>query len=134
MRYRNRMKLRDDGIAGVNLVHSYAVGEVHVAGEVLRGSCLISRDQLVRKWRPRSIAQLTMDDLEAVLALEPEIVLLGSGMRQCFPDPHLPAMLMSRGIGCEVMDTGAACRTYNVLVSEHRRVVAALLLGDDPEL
>ncbi|AMN47319.1 hypothetical protein ACG33_09470 [Steroidobacter denitrificans] len=127
------MKLTDDGITGANLVHSYARGQVRVAGEVIRGSCLISRDRLVRAWRPRSIAQLTEEDFEAVLALEPEIVVLGSGADQQFPDSRLLATLMSRGIGCEVMETGAACRTYNVLVSEDRRVVAALLLEDDEE-
>ena len=66
-----------------------------------------------------------------MLALEPEIVVLGSGTRQRFPELQLLAALLSRGIGCEVMDTGAACRTYNVLASEDRRVVAALLLQDD---
>jgi len=63
-----------------------------------------------------------------VFALQPEIVVLGSGPRQRFPEPRLLAAIMTRGIGCEVMDTGAACRTYNVLVSEGRRAVAALLL------
>jgi uncharacterized protein len=53
---------------------------------------------------------------------------LGSGPRQRFPEPQLLAAVMARGIGCEVMDTGAACRTYNVLVSEARRAVAALFL------
>jgi uncharacterized protein len=83
---------------------------------------------LVDDWRPQTLDELTEADLEAVLALQPEIVVLGSGTRQRFPDPRLTAAIMARGIGCEVMDTGAACRTYNVLVSEGRRAVAALLL------
>jgi len=127
------MKLTDERIAGANLVQSYARGEVRVAGEVLRGSCLIKADLIVRKWRPKSIAQLTIEDLEPVLALEPEIVVLGSGVRQRFPASQLLASLLTRGIGCEVMDTGAACRTYNILVGEDRRVVAALLLEDDSD-
>ena len=87
-------------------------------------------DRLVIDWRPQSIGELRMEDLDAVFALEPEIVVIGSGARQQFPDAALLAAVLSRGIGCEVMDTGAACRTYNVLASEDRKVVAALMLKD----
>lgn len=131
MRYRNGMKLNDDILAGTNLVRAYAPGEIQVGETVLHRSCLLRADLLVTDWRPQTLQELTAEDLDAVLALEPEIVVLGSGIRQRFPDPQLLAKLLSRGIGCEVMDTGAACRTYNVLVSEDRRVVAALLLQDD---
>ncbi len=122
------MRLTDDSNGGALLVRSYAPGEVRVGDMVLHRSCLISAEQLVENWRPQTLDELTESDLEAVFALQPEIVVLGSGSRQRFPDPRLLAAIMSRGIGCEVMDTGAACRTYNVLVSEARRAVAALLL------
>lgn len=122
------MKLSDDRITGANFVRSYAAGEVRVGDTVLRRSCLISAAEIVADWRPQSIAELQMSDLDAVLALNPEIVILGAGARQRFPKAEWTAALLSRGIGCEVMDTGAACRTYNVLVSEDRKVVAALML------
>ena len=122
------MKLTDDRIAGAYLVRSYSPGELRVGEEILRRSCVMRADQLVRDWRPQTIEDLTLADLEAVLALEPEIVVLGVGERQRFPAPELMAALLSRGIGCEVMATDAACRTYNVLVSEDRKVVAALML------
>lgn len=128
MRYRSDMKLSDDRITGANFVRSYAAGEVRVGDTVLRRSCLISAAEIVADWRPQSIAELQMSDLDAVLALNPEIVILGAGARQRFPKAEWTAALLSRGIGCEVMDTGAACRTYNVLVSEDRKVVAALML------
>lgn len=128
VRYRIRMKLTDERIAGAVLVRSYSPGQLRVADETLQRSCLIRADQLVREWRPQTIDELTLADLEPVLALEPEIVVLGTGSRQRFPATELLAALLSRGIGCEVMETGAACRTYNVLVSEDRRVVAALIL------
>ena len=112
------MRLTDDRTGSVLLVRSYAPGEVRVADTVLQRSCLISAE----------LDELTEADLEPVFALQPEIVVLGSGPRQRFPEPRLLAAIMTRGIGCEVMDTGAACRTYNVLVSEARRAVAALLL------
>jgi uncharacterized protein len=125
------MKLTDDRLAGTLLVRSWAPGELQVGERTLHRSCLIKADQLVDDWRPQTVDELTSSDLDAVLELAPEIVILGSGSRQRFPQMQLIAALLSRGIGCEVMDTGAACRTYNILASEGRRVVAALLLHDD---
>jgi uncharacterized protein len=121
------MKLTDDRLAGINLVRSYSPGELRIGETVLRSSCLVRADRIVSDWRPQTMAELTVQDLDAVLALQPEIVVIGSGPRQHFPAPELMAAVLSRGIGCEVMDTGAACRTYNILASEGRRVVAALL-------
>jgi uncharacterized protein len=123
------MRLTDDRNAAALLVRSYAPGELRVGEKVLRRSCLLRADRLIEDWRPQTIEELTEADLQAVFALEPQIVVLGSGARQRFPDARLTAAILARGIGCEVMDTGAACRTYNVLVSEDRPVVAALLLG-----
>ena len=125
------MKLTDEGTGSAYLVRSYDPGELHVGDATLRRSCLLRADQLVADWRPQTLNDLALDDLNAVFALEPEIVILGTGSRQRFPPAQLLGAMLSRGIGCEVMDTGAACRTYNVLVSEGRRVVAALLLQDD---
>jgi uncharacterized protein len=122
------MRLTDDRIGGAFLVRSYAPGEVRVGDAVLHRSCLISAERLIEDWRPQTLDELSEADLAAVFALQPEIVVLGTGMRQRFPDTQLLAAILARGIGCEVMDTGAACRTYNVLVSELRRAVAALFL------
>lgn len=66
--------------------------------------------------------------VEAILVLEPELVLLGTGPRQRFPSPALQALFLTRGVGLEVMDNGAAARTFNVLAGEGRRVVAAFIL------
>jgi uncharacterized protein len=122
------MKLTDERTAGALLVRSYKPGELRVAEEVLSGSCVLRADRIVRDWRPRSIDEVTLQDLETVLALDPEIVVMGCGERQRFLKPDVMAALLSRGVGCEVMTTEAACRTYNVLVSEDRRVVAALIV------
>src|SRR6185503_3240682 len=105
-RYRKAMRLNDDRIGGALLVHSYAPGEVRVGDAVLHRSCLISAERLVDDWRPQTLDELTEADLAAVFALQPEIVVLGSGTRQRFPEPRLLAASMGRGIGCEVMDTG----------------------------
>jgi uncharacterized protein len=122
------MKLTDEKIAGINLIRSYGQNEVRIGETVLRGSCLVTADQIVSDWRPQSVAELTLDDLQPVIAMQPEVVVIGSGPKQEFPAPEVLGAVMSRGIGCEVLDTGAACRTYNILASEGRTVVAALLL------
>ncbi len=130
MRYRSGMKLTDDSVGGIQLVRAYSPGEIRVNETIVHRSCLLRADTLITDWRPQSLNELTAEDLEPLFALEPEIVVLGSGTRQKFPPSTLLARILSRGIGCEVMDTGAACRTYNVLVSEDRKVVAALFLQD----
>ena len=71
---------------------------------------------------------LSAEDFAALLEYTPEVVVFGAGARLRFPQPRLTAALTNAGIGVEVMDTGAACRTYNVLLSEDRRVLAAVLL------
>jgi uncharacterized protein len=124
------MKLTDETLAGINLVRAHAPGEIRVGETVIRHSCLLRADR-IEQWRPQTLDALTMTDLESIFAMQPEIVVLGTGTRQRFPDAKWMGAVLARGIGCEVMNTGAACRTYNVLVSEDRRVVAALLLQDD---
>lgn len=125
------MKLTDHSTSGTILVRGYSPGEVRVGETALHSSCLLTADRVIADWEPQTIDQLRIEHFDAITALAPEIVVLGTGSRQRFPDQSLIATLLSRGIGIEVMDTGAACRTYNVLVSEDRRVVAALLLQDD---
>ena len=124
------MKLTDEKIGGINLIRSYAPGEIRIGETVVRGSCLVTADQIVSDWRPQTVADLTLDDLQQVIGMKPEVVVIGSGPRQQFPAPEILGAVLSRGIGCEVMDTGAACRTYNILASEGRTVVAALLVGE----
>jgi uncharacterized protein len=79
-------------------------------------------------WATASIESLSMELLEAALAMEPLILLLGTGTRQVFPSAELMSQVQQRGIGLEIMDTAAACRTYNILAGENRKVVAALIL------
>ena len=87
---------------------------------------IVAADNL-ESWQPSTPAQLTSDDLAPALALAPEVVLIGTGTERVLPDIELMAALGSHGVGLEIMSTPAACRTYNVLVHEGRRVVAALV-------
>ena len=123
------MKLTDDTQAGTNFIRAYDPGEILVGERALHANCIVTADQIM-EWPVQTIAALTLADLEPIIALQPEIVILGSGATQQFPDASILGAVLSRGIGCEVMNTGAACRTYNVLVSEDRRVAAALIVTE----
>ncbi len=109
-------------------VNAYREGQVTVNEEVLTRSFVLGADWLLRDWPPTSVAALGPDHLDALRAFEPELVILGSGRRQEMPAPDVLAPLLEAGIGVEVMDNGAACRTYSVLAAEGRRVALAVLL------
>jgi uncharacterized protein len=116
--------------AEANLVRACAPGEVRVREHVIRRSVVLTASEIVFDWPPGSVEELQLDHLQAVLALKPQIILLGTGERQVFPASAIGAAIQAAGIGFEVMDTRAACRTYNVLVQEGRRVAAALIVSD----
>jgi uncharacterized protein len=109
-------------------IQSYGPGRVVIKGEIHRSSLLVMPDRVVPHWRPACIAELEAGDLAQLAAYQPEIVILGTGKRQHFPPPAIYRKLAEQGIGLEVMNTGAACRTYNILMAEDRRVLAALIL------
>ncbi len=129
MRYRSRMKLGSDTRSDVNAVLGYGAAEVRLRERVLTRSAVITADRIV-DWPVASLADLAPAALDRVLELQPEIVLLSTGATQRFPEPEVYAHVQGRGVGFEVMEIGAACRTYNVLLSEDRRVALALLFGD----
>jgi len=128
-RYRNAMKLTLDADPRVNLFRSYANGEVRVGEQILRSSCIVMADALDASWPPRSVEELSAAHLEAIFRLQPQLVLLGTGATQRFPAAAIRGAFAQRRIGLEVMDLGAACRTFNLLVQEGRRVAAAVLLA-----
>jgi uncharacterized protein len=125
------MKLNLENRGASNVVRSYSASSIKVGDAVLTTSSIVSTEQIIRDWPPHTVEQLSRSHLEAIVALKPEIVVLGTGTQQKFPSMDLAAAMMTRGIGFEVMDTGAACRTYNVLVSEDRRAVLAVLMNSD---
>lgn len=111
------------------LIRACEEGVITIGEQQYRHSLIVSTDRSPERWRPASAGELLREDLEPLCALQPEIVLIGTGSRLEFPSPSLTVTLLQAGIGVEVMDTAAACRTFNILLSEERRVVAALLLG-----
>lgn len=94
----------------------------------LRASFIVTPDVLVEDWAARDATRLSPADLAPLLALDPELVLLGTGGQQAFPPPDALAACLGRGIGLEAMTNAAAARTFNVLAGEGRRVVAGFIL------
>jgi uncharacterized protein len=113
--------------ANVNLITAYGAGEIRVRERILRGNLIITAEQIIEDWPVASIDALDMTAMEPVLALAPDVIVLGTGQQLRFPPRGLRGQVHARSVGFEVMDTPAACRTYNVLVLEGRKVVAALL-------
>jgi len=122
------MKFTLDARQGINLIRGYGSGEVRINDQLYHTNCIVTAETLITDWRATDVDALILDDLQPIFDLKPEIVLLGTGARQRFPASEIRRSFIDRRIGLETMDLGAACRTYNILVQEERRVAAALLL------
>lgn len=122
------MRFTEDSTSGINLIRAYGKGELRVNEQVYRGGVILSAATIIADANVQNLDDLLAMDLSRALASEPELVLMGTGARQIFPAPSYGAQFLHAGIGFEVMDTSAACRTFNVLVGEQRRVTAILLL------
>ena len=122
------MKIEREQAEGRNLFTGYGEGYVEVNGKRYPSSLVVSADRLVADWPLASFDEVTADHLAAILELKPEILLLGTGRTFAFPDRARLRPLYEAKLGVEVMDTPAACRTYNILLGEGRHVVAALVV------
>ncbi len=122
------MKFHLQTLAGHNLFTGHGAGFVMI-NSVRHGASVIVTSDRISEWRVTGFNELREQDFEPLLALKPAIVLLGTGASLRFPRPALSQRLQAAGIGLEVMDNAAACRTYNILTAEGRDVAAALLLS-----
>jgi uncharacterized protein len=123
------MKFSEDLGGSRYRISAYGEGWVKVNQDILQTSFLVSPQTLVTDWQPRNIHELEPAHLEPLFAIGADIILIGTGITQHFPSPAIWKALVQHGIGFEIMTTDAACRTYNVLLSEARRVAAAFLLA-----
>jgi uncharacterized protein len=121
--------LTPDRTEAPNLIRSYAPDEIRLGTRVLRTSCIVSAQTVIECWAPKSIAELRAADLEPLFALGTAIVLLGAAGAPQFPDASIRRAFSARRVGLEVMELGAACRTFNVLLQEGRSAAAALILA-----
>ncbi len=122
------MKLQLSRLEGLNRISGHGPGRVLVNGLRFETGLVVLPDEVVAPWAA-SFEGLSVSHFDALAMRAPEIVLLGSGPRLRFPAAGLYASLVKAGIGVEVMDTAAACRTYNILAAEGRRVAAALVVA-----
>lgn len=110
-------------------IRAFKPGQIKINELIYTKSLIVSANQIIENWEPQSIASLTHEHLQIAAALNPDILLLGTGENLVFPPLELYGEFMNRGIGIEIMNTSAACRTFNALVSENRHVVAALIIA-----
>lgn len=122
------MKIEREMGVGRLLIRSYAVGTIKINDTVYTSSLVLTPDEIEAHWPPNAFAELAPEHFNAIAARRPEVVVLGTGSRLRFPAPAVLAPLSRAGVGVEIMDTAAACRTYNILASDGRKVVAALLM------
>jgi uncharacterized protein len=111
-----------------NLILAYEPGRVLVDDRAYTEGLIVTSEHIVPGWGPACAEALAAEHLEAILDLDPQVIILGTGGTQVFPDQRVYLPALQRGLGIEVMDTGAACRTYNILVSEGRKVAAGLIM------
>jgi uncharacterized protein len=122
------MKLHPDA-SNTYSIQGYSNDGVVVNGQLNSGAMVLCAVQGPRPWGVEIFEHLVQAHFDELLKLEPELIIFGSGTQLKFPSPNLLQGLIKRGVGVETMDSGAACRTFNVLAGEGRRVVLALLPG-----
>jgi uncharacterized protein len=125
------VKLHSDTPQGINTITGYGTDYIEVNKAPYPHAVLLGPSGPVVRWEAPSFADLEPSHFAQIAELKPELVIIGTGLRQCFPRPDLLKALINAKIGFEIMDTQAACRTYNILVGEGRQAMAALLL--DPQ-
>ncbi|MFT5425602.1 MAG: hypothetical protein ACI9ZT_000534 [Gammaproteobacteria bacterium] len=109
-------------------INSYEQGLIQIGNDRFVSSVIITPSNIIDNWQPQTFVDIALHHLDQILEMKPDLILLGTGRRQHFPDNDLFLKIAQLNIGFEVMDTGAACRSYNVLLQEERNVAAALLM------
>ncbi len=122
------MKLQSDPHSGANTITGYGDGYVEINKTPYAHAVVLSSDGAISEWSPQSFDDLEAHHFSQLVDLKPELILIGTGKRQQFPKPELLKALISAKIGFEIMDSQAACRTYNILVGEGRQVLLALIV------
>jgi len=109
-------------------IRAYEKGKLIINQQAYHNSLIIMPEQLIPDWRPQTVEDLIAVDFDELITLKPSMIILGTGEKQIFPSPTLYAAAINAGIGVEIMNTPAACRTYNILMSEGRSIAAALMM------
>lgn len=121
------MRLSLDGQGAANTIQAYGHGFITVNTQHFYCSVVVARDRIIDDWPPQRFADLRSSHMRLLTTLNPEILLLGTGDHQQFPHLEILKPLINQRISFEIMDTPAACRTYNIILTEGRQVAAALI-------
>jgi uncharacterized protein len=122
------MKFSEADSGSGHIINGYEAGCVIIDGREYREGLIVSPERIVRGWGPDDAIRLAIEHIQALLDLDPQVIVIGTGARQVLPHPHLYCVAADFGVGIEIMDTGAACRTYNIIMAEGRKVAAGLLV------
>jgi len=122
------LKLQSDPHSGANTITGYGDGYVEINKVPYGHAVLLSSDGSISEWPAKVFDDLEPSHFAQMVTLNPELILIGTGSRQRFPKPELLKALIEAKIGFEIMDSQAACRTYNILVGEGRQVLLALIV------
>ena len=122
------MKVQSDPHSGANTITGYGDGYIEINKIPYSHAVLLSSDGEILEWPLKSFEELSPADFSQMASLKPELIIIGTGKRQRFPKPELLKTLIDAKLGFEVMDSQAACRTYNILVGEGRQVLLALIV------
>jgi uncharacterized protein len=122
------MPLSEEIISNRYSISAYSKNSITINEIEYQKSLILSATQLELGWPVNQLEMIEDQHLKQIMEFNPEVILLGTGERQKFPHPSIFAFFGEKGIGLEVMDTGALCRTFNILVAEDRAVVAAVIL------
>jgi len=113
---------------GGHLILGYGPGRIFIGDRTYTRGLIVSPERIDTDWGPENATDLAVEHFEALLALDPQIIIVGTGKHQVFPGPNVYLTVLQQGLGVDIMDTGAACRTYNILVSEGRKVASGLII------
>ncbi len=122
------MKFTEHRDSNFLAIKKYQNNEVKINNEIVKSSCFLTQHDLTKNWQCKSIKNLTLELLDKLLATDPEVILLGTGEKQIFPDPKFTAYCATKGVGLEIMSNLAASKTFNVLTTEDRQVTLALII------
>ena len=110
-------------------IQAFQPGKIKINDKIFTHSVIITPDRLIENWSPQQVSDLTAQAFTAIISLAPDILLIGTGSMLVFISPDIYGDLINHGMGIEVMNTSAACRTFNALASENRKVAAALIIN-----
>ena len=122
------MKFAQDSQDEGYVITAYDDDSISINGKPFNDSLIVATTQLIEDWKLDNIELLQTDHIEQILSLKPELIIIGTGKNLVFPVVEVYSRIIESGIGVDFMDTRAACRTYNILMSEGRNVVAGLIL------